>query len=150
MEIKAVKGWMFQLHLSFKSGLKMKPIPRGQHGENAPFEPDILNCSVMNINLYSVLIFSNELGSCIAKRGISKLILLGISCRNALSEIQLLLSVFCNFSLSLSLPDEDVQQQKSPSKWNETDLDVSYKRKPHHTYDSWLISASLLFCTFNI
>lgn len=103
MEIKAVKGWMFQLHLSFKSGLKMKPIPRGQHGENAPFEPDILNCSVMNINLYSALIFSNELGSCIAKRGISKLILLGISCRNALSEIQLLLSVFCNFSLSLSL-----------------------------------------------
>ncbi|XP_053356535.1 relA-associated inhibitor isoform X2 [Clarias gariepinus] len=25
--------------------------------------------------------------------------------------------------------------QSSPSKWNETDLDVSYERKPHHTYD---------------
>ncbi|XP_068174262.1 relA-associated inhibitor [Antennarius striatus] len=37
-------------------------------------------------------------------------------------------------------PDEGVQQQKSPSKWNETDLDVSYERKPHHTYDKteWL------------
>ncbi|CAJ1064948.1 relA-associated inhibitor [Xyrichtys novacula] len=32
-------------------------------------------------------------------------------------------------------PDEGVQRQKSPSKWNETDLDVSYERKPHHTYD---------------
>ncbi|XP_034557877.1 relA-associated inhibitor [Notolabrus celidotus] len=31
--------------------------------------------------------------------------------------------------------DEGVQRQKSPSKWNETDLDVSYDRKPHHTYD---------------
>ncbi|XP_040902066.1 relA-associated inhibitor [Toxotes jaculatrix] len=37
-------------------------------------------------------------------------------------------------------PDEGVQRQKSPSKWNETDLDVSYERKPHHTYDKteWL------------
>lgn len=38
-------------------------------------------------------------------------------------------------------PDEGVQQrQKSPNKWNETDLDVSYERKPHHTYDKteWL------------
>ncbi|KAM6932942.1 relA-associated inhibitor [Xenentodon cancila] len=32
-------------------------------------------------------------------------------------------------------PDEGVQRQKSPGKWNETDLDVSYERKPHHTYD---------------
>nr|XP_046245789.1 relA-associated inhibitor [Scatophagus argus] len=37
-------------------------------------------------------------------------------------------------------PDEGVQQQRSPSKWNETDLDVSYERKPHHTYEKteWL------------
>ncbi|XP_026154545.1 relA-associated inhibitor [Mastacembelus armatus] len=37
-------------------------------------------------------------------------------------------------------PDESVQWQKSPAKWNETDLDVSYERKPHHTYDKteWL------------
>ncbi|KAM7412678.1 hypothetical protein PAMA_020180 [Pampus argenteus] len=36
--------------------------------------------------------------------------------------------------------DEGVQRQKSPAKWNETDLDVSYERKPHHTYDKteWL------------
>lgn len=42
------------------------------------------------------------------------------------------------FSSSPSLPlaDEGVQPKKSPSKWNETDLDVSYERKPHHTYDS--------------
>uniref|UniRef100_A0A4W6CFZ4 Protein phosphatase 1, regulatory subunit 13 like n=1 Tax=Lates calcarifer TaxID=8187 RepID=A0A4W6CFZ4_LATCA len=32
-------------------------------------------------------------------------------------------------------PEEGVQRQKSPSKWNETDLDVSYERKPHHTYE---------------
>ncbi|XP_071352760.1 relA-associated inhibitor isoform X2 [Trachinotus anak] len=32
-------------------------------------------------------------------------------------------------------PDEGVQRQKSPGKWNETDLDVSYEKKPHHTYD---------------
>ncbi|KAI4899744.1 hypothetical protein NFI96_022644, partial [Prochilodus magdalenae] len=31
--------------------------------------------------------------------------------------------------------DEGMQRQRSPSKWNETDLDVSYERKPHHTYD---------------
>ncbi|XP_053176835.1 relA-associated inhibitor [Scomber japonicus] len=37
-------------------------------------------------------------------------------------------------------PDEVVQRQKSPGKWNETDLDVSYERKPHHSYDKteWL------------
>ncbi|TMS07341.1 RelA-associated inhibitor [Larimichthys crocea] len=37
-------------------------------------------------------------------------------------------------------PDESVQRQKSPGKWNETDLDVSYERKPHHNYDKteWL------------
>lgn len=39
----------------------------------------------------------------------------------------------------LSPLKEAAQQQKSPSKWNETDLDVSYEKKPHHTYDSWLI-----------
>ncbi|XP_069017558.1 relA-associated inhibitor [Embiotoca jacksoni] len=33
-------------------------------------------------------------------------------------------------------PDENVQLQKSPSKWNETDLDVSYEKKPHHSYDT--------------
>ncbi|KAL6478653.1 hypothetical protein MHYP_G00120860 [Metynnis hypsauchen] len=31
--------------------------------------------------------------------------------------------------------DEAMQRQRNPSKWNETDLDVSYERKPHHTYD---------------
>ncbi|KAM6987824.1 relA-associated inhibitor [Tautogolabrus adspersus] len=31
--------------------------------------------------------------------------------------------------------DEGVQRQKSPGKWNETDLDMSYEKKPHHTYD---------------
>ncbi|XP_039986622.1 relA-associated inhibitor isoform X2 [Xiphias gladius] len=36
--------------------------------------------------------------------------------------------------------DEGAQHQKSPGKWNETDLDMSYERKPHHTYDKteWL------------
>lgn len=42
-----------------------------------------------------------------------------------------------------------MQRQKSPSKWNETDLDMSYERKPHHTYDSWLISASVSVSFFN-
>ncbi|KAM9811766.1 relA-associated inhibitor [Syngnathus typhle] len=32
-------------------------------------------------------------------------------------------------------PDEGVQKQKSPGKWNETDLDMSFDSKPHHTYD---------------
>ncbi|XP_072551157.1 relA-associated inhibitor [Salminus brasiliensis] len=31
--------------------------------------------------------------------------------------------------------DDGLQRQRSPAKWNETDLDVSYERKPHHTYD---------------
>ncbi|KAL1256661.1 hypothetical protein QQF64_012206 [Cirrhinus molitorella] len=31
--------------------------------------------------------------------------------------------------------EEGMQKQKNPSKWNETDLDASYERKPHHTYD---------------
>uniref|UniRef100_H3DFS9 Protein phosphatase 1, regulatory subunit 13 like n=1 Tax=Tetraodon nigroviridis TaxID=99883 RepID=H3DFS9_TETNG len=31
--------------------------------------------------------------------------------------------------------------QRSPSKWNETDLDLSYERKPHHTYDGRFLSA---------
>ncbi|XP_037630183.1 relA-associated inhibitor [Sebastes umbrosus] len=37
-------------------------------------------------------------------------------------------------------PDEGVQRQKSSGKWNETDLDVSYEKKSHHTYDKtdWL------------
>lgn len=52
------------------------------------------------------------------------------------------LSLSLSISISLSLPDENVQRQKSPGKWNETDLDVSYEKKPHHTYDSWLISAT--------
>ncbi|XP_072247998.1 relA-associated inhibitor [Leuresthes tenuis] len=44
-----------------------------------------------------------------------------------------------NFT-SFRQPDENMQRQKSPSKWNETDLDVSYEKKPHHTYDKteWL------------
>ncbi|KAJ0021910.1 hypothetical protein NQD34_009399 [Periophthalmus magnuspinnatus] len=49
-------------------------------------------------------------------------------------------------SISSTLPrnfrsaEENVQRQKSPSKWSETDLDMSYERKPHHTYDKteWL------------
>ncbi|XP_016092509.1 relA-associated inhibitor isoform X2 [Sinocyclocheilus grahami] len=28
-----------------------------------------------------------------------------------------------------------MQRQKNPPKWNETDLDASYEKKPHHTYD---------------
>ncbi|KAJ8368683.1 hypothetical protein SKAU_G00087110 [Synaphobranchus kaupii] len=37
-------------------------------------------------------------------------------------------------------PDEGGQRPKIPTKWNETDLDVAYERKPHHTYDKteWL------------
>lgn len=31
--------------------------------------------------------------------------------------------------------EEGMQRQKNPPKWNETDLDASYERKPHHTYD---------------
>ncbi|XP_062861214.1 relA-associated inhibitor [Trichomycterus rosablanca] len=31
--------------------------------------------------------------------------------------------------------DDTLSRQKSPSKWNETDLDVSYEQKPHHTYE---------------
>ncbi|XP_061828341.1 relA-associated inhibitor isoform X1 [Nerophis lumbriciformis] len=31
--------------------------------------------------------------------------------------------------------DEGVQRHKSHGKWNETDLDMSYESKPHHTYD---------------
>ncbi|XP_050991727.1 relA-associated inhibitor isoform X2 [Labeo rohita] len=31
--------------------------------------------------------------------------------------------------------EEGMQKQKNTSKWNETDLDASYERKPHHTYD---------------
>ncbi|XP_051512800.1 relA-associated inhibitor isoform X2 [Myxocyprinus asiaticus] len=31
--------------------------------------------------------------------------------------------------------EEGMQRQKSPSKWNETDLDVPYDRRPHQSYD---------------
>ncbi|KAM9318011.1 relA-associated inhibitor [Pholidichthys leucotaenia] len=36
--------------------------------------------------------------------------------------------------------DEGVRRPKIPSKWSETDLDVSYEKKPRHTYDKteWL------------
>ncbi|XP_077578092.1 relA-associated inhibitor isoform X1 [Stigmatopora nigra] len=36
--------------------------------------------------------------------------------------------------------DEGIQRQKSPNKWNETDLDTSFESKPHRTYDKseWL------------
>ncbi|XP_043974508.1 relA-associated inhibitor isoform X2 [Gambusia affinis] len=40
-----------------------------------------------------------------------------------------------NFT-TVSQTEESVKKQKSPGKWNETDLDVSYERKPHHTYDT--------------
>lgn len=38
------------------------------------------------------------------------------------------------------LAEENMQRQKPSSKWSETDLDMSYERKPHHTYDKteWL------------
>uniref|UniRef100_A0A3P9PXE6 Protein phosphatase 1, regulatory subunit 13 like n=1 Tax=Poecilia reticulata TaxID=8081 RepID=A0A3P9PXE6_POERE len=55
-----------------------------------------------------------------------------------------------NSQVSSTLPrnfsavKESAKRQKSPSKWNETDLDVSYDRKPHHTYDKteWLRSSA--------
>ncbi|TRZ04057.1 hypothetical protein DNTS_013804 [Danionella cerebrum] len=31
--------------------------------------------------------------------------------------------------------EEGIQRPKNTPKWNETDLDASYERKPHHTYD---------------
>uniref|UniRef100_A0A8C6WG83 Protein phosphatase 1, regulatory subunit 13 like n=1 Tax=Neogobius melanostomus TaxID=47308 RepID=A0A8C6WG83_9GOBI len=46
-----------------------------------------------------------------------------------------------NQPISSTLPrnfrqsEDNVQRQKLPSKWSETDLDMSYERKPHHTYD---------------
>ncbi|KAK7883042.1 hypothetical protein WMY93_029216 [Mugilogobius chulae] len=51
-----------------------------------------------------------------------------------------------NHPMSSTLPrnfrpaEENLVRQKSPSKWSETDLDMSYERKPHHTYDKteWL------------
>lgn len=44
-----------------------------------------------------------------------------------------------NFTTSIQA-EESGKRQKSPGKWNETDLDVSYERKPHHSYDKteWL------------
>ncbi|XP_019717060.1 relA-associated inhibitor isoform X2 [Hippocampus comes] len=38
-------------------------------------------------------------------------------------------------NLAFRKPDESVQKQKTPAKWNETDLDMSFETKPHHTYD---------------
>ncbi|XP_056334183.1 relA-associated inhibitor [Danio aesculapii] len=32
-------------------------------------------------------------------------------------------------------PEEGMQRPKNSSKWNESDLDASYERKPYHTYD---------------
>ncbi|CAL8351555.1 unnamed protein product [Lota lota] len=32
--------------------------------------------------------------------------------------------------------EEGVQQQKSTGRWNETDLDAFFNKKPHHTYDT--------------
>ncbi|XP_027901270.1 relA-associated inhibitor [Xiphophorus couchianus] len=40
-----------------------------------------------------------------------------------------------NFT-QVSQTEESVKRQKGPGKWNETDLDVSYERKPQHTYDT--------------
>uniref|UniRef100_W5KB03 Protein phosphatase 1, regulatory subunit 13 like n=1 Tax=Astyanax mexicanus TaxID=7994 RepID=W5KB03_ASTMX len=39
------------------------------------------------------------------------------------------------FSRTGLVVDEGIQRQRSPAKWNETDLDVSFERKPHNTYD---------------
>ncbi|MEQ2247589.1 hypothetical protein ILYODFUR_010894, partial [Ilyodon furcidens] len=48
-----------------------------------------------------------------------------------------------NFT-SFSPNEESGMRQKNPGKWNETDLDMSYERKPHHTYDKteWLRSSA--------
>lgn len=46
-----------------------------------------------------------------------------------------------NHPISSTLPrnfrptEENVQRPKIPNKWSETDLDMSFDRKPHHTYD---------------
>ncbi|XP_023662948.1 relA-associated inhibitor isoform X1 [Paramormyrops kingsleyae] len=42
--------------------------------------------------------------------------------------------------MSPRLEDDIIPRQKNPAQWNETDLDVSYERKPHQTYDKadWL------------
>lgn len=55
-------------------------------------------------------------------------------------------------SAFISPSDEGVQRQKTPGKWNETDLDVSYEKKPHHTYDSWFISviSCSIFCMWRV
>lgn len=44
-----------------------------------------------------------------------------------------------NFGI-LRQPDQNMPGQKSIGKWNETDLDVSYEKKPHQPYDKteWL------------
>lgn len=52
------------------------------------------------------------------------------------SSISALISPFESPSHCRRLSDEGVSRQNPPAKWNETDLDVSYERKPHHTYDS--------------
>uniref|UniRef100_A0A1A7W611 Protein phosphatase 1, regulatory (Inhibitor) subunit 13 like n=4 Tax=Nothobranchiidae TaxID=405002 RepID=A0A1A7W611_9TELE len=40
--------------------------------------------------------------------------------------------------------DEGMKKQKSPNRWNESDLDTPYDRKPHHTYDKteWMRTAA--------
>lgn len=48
------------------------------------------------------------------------------------------------FTFSGALPSEEsARRPKVHSKWNESDLDVSYERKPHHTYDSKSFSVPL-------
>ncbi|KAK5611911.1 hypothetical protein CRENBAI_007127 [Crenichthys baileyi] len=48
-----------------------------------------------------------------------------------------------NFT-TFSPNEESGMRQKNPGKWNETDLDMSYERKPHHIYDKteWLRSSA--------
>uniref|UniRef100_A0A1A8INQ8 Protein phosphatase 1, regulatory (Inhibitor) subunit 13 like n=2 Tax=Nothobranchius kuhntae TaxID=321403 RepID=A0A1A8INQ8_NOTKU len=40
--------------------------------------------------------------------------------------------------------DDGMKRQKSPSRWNESDLDMPYEGKPHHTYDKkeWMRTAA--------
>lgn len=47
-----------------------------------------------------------------------------------------------------------MKRQKSPNKWNESDLDAAYERKPHHSYDSrfnlLLLFSSILHSMFSV
>lgn len=69
-----------------------------------------------------------------------KAVTVHLDVKESLLSATLSLLLCVSFSLSLlfylHIADEGVQRQKTPAKWNETDLDVSYERKPHHTYDS--------------